>query len=324
MSIDILSLHVPEATLIHKNTEPAAYRVDAEKLKQDLQKARENGEIKDLYEASGKSQAEIDKIHSLGADGVRHICNYSMSVFFSREMPQIANADGSYTIGGVSFAEDELMRVREVMKTAVEGIGLGPGKNINVDYRNYAQMALAENAVNHYAGQTLNKEQQGVVAKAMKEYNAGLMELQDNLLSNGKFTGNNYGELSDYYGLSHVLSEEDAKQLNKMKAELSRLTGRKYQESEAGDVTGMTQIATNKTLTKQITDLFGSVDISDKEALGRAMRTYQDLMRPVYRASLMASPSRADEISAADTKSFMALTEKIMAGLSYKSVDYMI
>lgn len=324
MGMDILGLQARAATLINNNTVPESYRVNAEKLKTDLQKAKEEGNIKDLFQVSEKGQEEIDRVHAMGTEGMRILCNYSRDVFFTRDMPKVANADGSYTISGVSFSEDELVRARDAMKTAADIIGLGAGKNINIDYRNYAEMALAENAVKQYAGKALNKEQQEVVTKAMQEYNAGLVDLQDNLLAENNFVKNDYGRVSDYYGLSRVMSEEDAQLTNKLKAELSRLTGKPYKESKAGDLTGLTQIATNQDLTKKITELFQNVDLSDKKSVDFAVKQYQELMKPVYQASQMMSPSKAGEMAAREAGNFFAAAEKVMAYASYKSVDFLI
>ena len=285
----------------------------------DLQKAKENGNVQDLLQLSGRTAEDIDAVKSASPDGVKRISNYSLSSFFTRDMPQISNADGSYTISGVNFTKEELVQLRDVMKTATDSISAGVGKNINLEYRNYAEMALAENAVNQYAKQTLNEEQQNVVAKAMQEYNAGLEELQNDFLAKGTYVQNNYGEVSKYYGLSRDMTEEDAAALNRMKENLNKLTGGNYSPSKAGDATGIVQVATNKELIHNISNTFKEVDLSDKEAVSDALRKYQELMRPAYKAIGTSSTSLRKE-----AESFQTMLDKIMAHTAYKSIDFMI
>lgn len=323
MAIDIMSLQTPAATLVHSDSAPASYRISADKVKADLQKAKENGEIKDLLQLSGKTPEDIKGIQTASGE-VRRLCNYSVDSFFTRDMPQVANGDGTYTIGGVNFTEEELVKARSVMKAATDGIGAGVGKNINLDYRNYAEMALAENAVNQYAKENLNEEQQKVVAKAMKEYNAGLLELQDGLLAKSSYIKAEGDKRSDYYGLTRILSEEDAAVFNKLKEELSKVTGKKYQPVKAGDVGGSMQVATNKDLIKNISDLFKNVDLSDKQAVNNAMKKYQELVRPANEANGVYSLAESNRISGEDTKKFQKMLDKIAMAASYKAVDYKI
>lgn len=326
MAIDIMSLQTPAATLIHRDSAPASYRINADKIKADLQKAKENGEVKDLLSLSGKTPEDMEGLKTDTGE-VRRYSNYSVDSFFTKDMPQIANADGTYTINGVDFTEDELVKARSVMKAATDGIGAGAGKNINLDYRNYAEMALAENAVNQYAKENLSEEQQKVVAKAMKEYNAGLLELQDSLLAKGKYITTEGDKRSDYYGLTRILSEEDAEVFNNLKAEISKVTGKKYQPVKAGGVVTV-QIATNKDLINSISDIFKNVDLSDKEAVNGAMKKYQELVRPANAANGVYSTAESDRISAGDTAKFRELLNKVAtaknAMANYKGVDYMI
>lgn len=319
MAIDIMSLQIPQAKLFNDNPAPVSYRIDAEKVKADLQKAKGNGEIKDLLQLSGRTEDEINKVKAESPDGVKRICNYSLDTFFRKDMPQIADADGNYTIGGVKFTEDELIMVRDIMKTATDGISAGAGKNINLDYKNYAEMALAENVVNRFAKNNFSSEKQDVISKAMKEYNAGLLDLQDELLSSREFVHNGYDKISDYYGLSRVMTEGDADILNKMKEELSQYSGGKSVFSKAGDIMGFEQIATNKDLINNITDIFRNVDLSDKTAVGNAMNKYQELVRPAYKAI-----SKPQAEAKKETQGFMSMLNKFMSNASYKSVDFVV
>lgn len=208
---------------------------------------------------------------------------------------------------------------RDIMKIATDNISAGVGKNINLDYRNYAEMALAENAVSQFAKNNFDEEKQNVISKAMKEYNAGLIDLQDEFMSKREYVHNDYGKVSDYYGLSRVMTESDAAAINKMKEDIGKLTGGKSHLSKAGDIMGFEQVATNKDLINNISDTFRNVDLSDKEAVKNAMNKYQNLVRPAYQA---IDKSQAE--ARKETEGFMSMLNKIMANKSYKSVDFMI
>lgn len=320
MAINILSLNMPEATLIRPTNAPVAYRIDQNKIKADLQRAKENGEVKDLLQLSGVAQ---EKISSIEKTDSKQKTDYAVDAFFRKDMPKIQNEDGTYSVGGVAFTEDELEKARTVMKAAVNEISAGPGKGTTLDYRDYASMAIAETSVNKFAQENFNEAQQKVIAKAMQEYNEGLEELQENTLSNMTLVKNDYGTLSNYYGLSQVLDQNMADALNKMKDEISRITGRQYTKSVAGVATGVVQTATNTELIYNIKSAFSNLDLNDKASVDGAMKKYQELVKPAYLANAV-EPGSINRLLQKDTGAFEQMIEKIKLSQAYKHIDFSV
>lgn len=142
-------------------------------------------------------------------------------------MPKMTNADGSYSIGNVMFTEEELVKARNVMQTAAKQINGDAGIKSNLDYKDYAMMALAEKAVGDYAKEHFNEAQQQVIADAVKSYNEGLGNLQRDVIRNGSYGENSSAKSGTYYGLSPVLSQTQADAMNRLKEEISRVSGNK-------------------------------------------------------------------------------------------------
>ena len=318
MAINILGLNATEATLVKNSSPIRSYRLgNQDEIKNRLNQAKENGEVKDLLQLSGVSSLKINNPtnesnpRKTGAD-------YSVDAFFRKDMPKMQNGDGSYSISGVTFTEDELQKARNYMKAAVAEL---PGGG-TLEYADYAKMAIAENSVNSFAKYNFSKEQQDVIAIAMKEYNAGLEELQEQILSKDNVVSNNYGELSDYYGKSIKMDQAMVENINKLKKELSRITGRTYKKSEVGDAPGIISSATNSELISNIKDTFSNVDFNDKDAVNDAMKNYRELVRPAFDASdrLM----RNDNSLYDDTNAFTKLIEKMKMSLSATHVDFSV
>lgn len=314
MAINILGLNATEATLVKNSSPIRSYRLgNQDEIKNRLNQAKENGEVKDLLQLSGVSSLKINEsnLRKTGAD-------YSVDAFFRKDMPKMQNGDGTYSISGVTFTEDELQKARNYMKAAVAEL---PGGG-TLEYADYAKMAIAENSVNSFAKDNFSKEQQDVIAVAMKEYNAGLEELQEQILSKDNVVSNNYGELSKYYGKSIKMDQAMVENINKLKEELSRITGRAYKKSEVGDAPGIISSATNSELISNIKDTFSNVDFNDKDAVSNAMKKYRELVRPAYDASdrLM----RNDNSLYDDTNAFTKLIEKMKMSLSATHVDFSV
>lgn len=314
MAINILGLNATEATLVKNSSPIRSYRLgNQDEIKNRLNQAKENGEVKDLLQLSGVSSLKINEsnLRKTGAD-------YSVDAFFRKDMPKMQNGDGTYSISGVTFTEDELQKARNYMKAAVAEL---PGGG-TLEYADYAKMAIAENSVNSFAKDNFSKEQQDVIAVAMKEYNAGLEELQEQILSKDNVVSNNYGELSKYYGKSIKMDQAMVENINKLKEELSRITGRAYKKSEVGDAPGIISSATNSELISNIKDTFSNVDFNDKDAVNNAMKKYRELVRPAYDASdrLM----RNDNSLYDDTNAFTKLIEKMKMRLSATHVDFSV
>ena len=322
MAINILGLNAKEAILVRNQpSNTMRLKVNADEMKEKFQKAKENGEIKDLLELSGTSKDSVLSIKA-SADGPRQMkTHYSVDSFFRKDMPRIQNSDGTYSIDNVTFTKEELENARNVMKAAVSEFG--PGKCTMLDYRDHAAFAIAENSVNAYAKEIFSEEQQRVMNKAMQEYKAGLLEIQNSYINNGKTVSNDYGEISKYYGLSPVFDEAMVDALNKMKEELSRITSRPFKPSVVGEASGIVSVATNQELISNITDVFKGVDLADEDAVKNAISKYNELVKPAYLANgaQAGSVNHINNWLNNDANKFLNLIANIRRSQLYKPMD---
>lgn len=314
MGIDIASLGLSRATIGRSVPQKQTYKITSEQAKAALTKATEDGDVRDLLDASGGRTVDMDAMVKAAGGRVQRLCNYSTSVFFQKEMPEQLDEDGGYTVSGVRFSEAELQQARGVLLAAADSITAGPGRNTNLDYRNYAQMAVAENAVGVYADGHLSEEQSAVVKNAMRDYNEGLMEMQDRLLGQRQPTDG-----TEYYGSKRVMTQVDADLLNSLKAEISRLTGRQYKVSKAGDPGGYDQIATNRSLMTQISTLFSGANLSDAGVMQSTLQSYASLVRPAYSAQGIRNADLGRVIGN-DTASLQSMFHAILAH-SHRNID---
>lgn len=201
------------------------------------------------------------------------------SPFLSNTIPVI-NSDGTYTVDGVSFTKREFVQCRSIMQLAIAGIET----NGTVDYINYAQMSIANHAMQSFASQNLNKEQATVLARAMKNYTEGLLKAEGELLSANGYVTSNAEEISVYYGKQKFYSDDEVKAINDLIDEMNRVSG--GNKAHVGsDFTTTVTSATNQSVIKSIFDLFSSTDFSHSVAVEQAMEKYKSIMTPVYLAS---------------------------------------
>lgn len=316
MAINISNLNgieiIPEMLIRPEMAE--MFKHDANEISDRFAQAKENGQIVDLLEISGISQEEINAMASENGPK-RTGASYSVDSFFRKDLPQLKNGDGSYTIAGVKFSEEELVRARNVMKESVTDLQY----KVTLDYSDYAKMSIAEAAVNSFAKENFTEEQQNVIARAMKEYNAGLEERQEKSLSKNNVLDNNYGELSKYYGKSQVIDQSLADELNRLKSEISRLTGFEFKKTVPGESPGIITSATNKELINTIKDTFSKVDFNDKNAINSAMIKYREIMYPAYKAG--GYIEQDDSALYKDTDSFMKMINTLKLSMSSEHVD---
>lgn len=322
MAINLFSLDKPEATLVRPQIQPASYRLNTNIIKENWEQIK--SESKNLGQISTEG---VSYESSVSLEGLKHVgeldrnyCNYSSDVFFRNNMPQVST-DGKVMIGGVSFSKEELEQCRVVMQAAADSIGCGIGKNTNIDYKNYAQMGIAESSVKAYASEHLSEEQATVVSKAMQEYNEALINLEKEAFNSGDYVKTEYEGLSDYYGMARVLSDGEIDAINKLKEEMSRITGRYYAPSVKG-MTACVQSATNEDLKGKITDLFINLDVTDEQSVNAAVEKYKELMRPAYIAyGMNDSHGSLSKILNQDAANFKMQISNLMLAVNYHATD---
>ena len=322
MAINLYALTVPAAVLGKPDNKPAAYRVNKDKLKENWETIKNDS--KDLIQVSQKTTGSentlsVEGIKSTGEVN-RNYCNYSADVFFQRNMPQVTT-NGGFLIGGVEFSKEELEHCRMVMKTAVDGIDCGIGKNTNIDYRNYAQMGIAVSSVKAYANENLTKEQAAVVNKAMQEYNEALINMEKEMLSDRRYIDADQGAMSEYYGKVEILDDAAIDSINRMKEEIGKITGKQFAPTQSG-ITARLMSATNQKLISEITDLFSNMDSKDEKSVQAAMAKYKELVKPAYIAS--GGYDSLTRTLNTDTADFRKQISNILLAANYHSTDYRI
>lgn len=326
MAINLRTLNATEmVTLARPEIQPVSYRLDTDKIKENWDEIKKNSmDLVQISKEAGTYEGtlKVEDIKNLG-EVKQTACNYSVAAFFRKDMPKITT-DGGYLVGGAHFSKEELEQCRMVMKAAVDGIGCGIGKGTNIDYRNYAQMGIAESSVKAYADEHLTEEQAAVVNRAMQEYNEALIDLEKQTFEQGDYRESEFENFSEYYGKVRILSDEEINSINKLKEEMSRLTGRYYAPSQSG-IAAVVQSATNQELIGEIKDLFSSLDCSDEASINAAAEKYKEMMRPVYiacgRDDQYGSLTRALNVDVGDFKKQIA---NIMMAVNYHATDYMM
>jgi len=325
MAIDLYSLNASEAVLTRPEAKPVSYRLNTDKLKENWENIKNDS--KDLMQVSQniigcESALSVEGLKSAG-ELKRNYCNYSSNVFFQKDMPRITT-NGGYLIGGAEFSKEELEQCRMVMKTAVDGIGCGIGKNTNIDYRNYAQMGIAVSSIKAYANENLTEKQAAVVNKAMQEYNEALIDLEKEMLSERRYVDSDQGAMAQYYGKVEVLDDAAIDSINKMKEEIGKTTGHQFAPTQRG-ITVRLQSATNKKLIGEITDLFSNMDGKDEKSVQAVMAKYKELVKPAYIASGMSDGyGSLTRILNTDIADFRKQISDILLAANYHTTDYRI
>ena len=326
MAINLLTLNCTEVTtLVRPQVQPVSYRLDTKKIKENWEQIKSDSKnLVQISKEAGnyKGSVPVEEIQSKG-ELSRTPCNYSSDAFFRKDMPKVTT-DGGYLIGGVMFSKEELEQCRVVMKAAADSIGCGIGKNTNIDYRNYAQMGIAESSVKAYASEHLSEEQAAVVNKAMQEYNEALIDLEKETLRDAGYVKTGYEGLSEYYGMAHELSDGEIEAINKRKEEMSRITGRYYAPSVKG-MTAVVQSATNKELIDNVTDLFTNLDVTDEQSVNAAVENYKKLMRPAYIAyGMNDSDGSLTRVLNKDAENFRKQISTLLPAIKYHTTDYSV
>lgn len=326
MAINLYTLHAKElVSLTRTSTQSASYRLNTDKITENWEQIKSDS--RNMIQISQESAAyygniSVDEMKNAGE--VRRMeCNYSLDAFFRKDMPQVTT-DGGYMVGGVYFSKEELEQCRMVLKTASDNMGCGIGKNTNLDYRNYAQMGIAVGMVKRFANGNLTEKQAGVVNKAMQEYNEALIDMERELMSDGSYVDSKYSGISDYYGKAKILSDGEIEAINNLKKELSKITGRYYEPSKSGMISGV-QSATNQELIHSIVDLFSDLDYTDKKSVDLAMEKYKEWMKPAYTAyGMRDSHGSLSRVLNEDVAGFRRQIANVLRASEYHMTDYSI
>ncbi len=211
--------------------------------------------------------------------------NHPVSSLYRTEIPINKNAEGAYKIGGVSFAEEEFDAARKL----VTGVG-SQLKAGYLSYRDYAKMEVAQKVVENSAAAGFSEDQAKVIGKAMRDYNNGLVERQNEMLSGRTTRVNNDPESGRYFGVEVLVPGS---------------------VTESGTPRyASTDIATDRELIKTLRDSIRAVDITGKNAASELKTLYQDIMKPVYAAQYpFQRESAINDAMDKDIKELIALMD---------------
>ncbi len=228
-------------------------------------------------------------ISALGAEELEKVRdswnNHPVSSLYRTEIPINKNAEGAYKIGGVSFAEEEF----DVARKLVTGVG-SQLKAGYLSYRDYAKMEVAQKVVENSAAAGFSEDQAKVIGKAMRDYNNGLVERQNEMLSGRTTRVNNDPESGRYFGVEVLVPGS---------------------VTESGIPRyASTDIATDRELIKTLRDSIRAVDITGKDAASGLKALYHDIMKPAYAAQYpFQRESDINDALDKDVKELMALID---------------
>ena len=223
------------------------------------------------------------EISALGAEELEKVRqswdNHPVSALHRTDLPISANADGVYRIGKVDFSEKEFESARELVTGMTSQLKQG-----TLSYSDHTKMALAESLVDKCATASFSENQRQVIVKAMKDYNARLIDRNNDLISKPNYVKNDDESAGQYWGLKQTIPEP-------AKDEMEKLFGRRPASASA-----VTSVATNQELIERLQQKVKETDLTERAGLDEFRTFYQSVMKPAYDAQYpdeMRSDSRA-------------------------------
>lgn len=255
------------------------YRIDVSKIQEKIQTELSKNK---LQENSNIQKIDISNFNSISkpqANEIERDNPNPYSAFFS-SATTISKDSQDYMINGVKFSEEEYSKAKSVLSAAAESLGIGIGKNTDIDYRNYAEMALAGKAIDTWCHDNLTDEQSEIVSDAFKMHTSVLKSRQGILVNSGRFTGE-LETTESYYGVKSIVSQEVMDTItSKFSKNYPKLTGLK--KITSSDRTAMTHIATNQNLIKELEKAFSAVDLNSVDPLQELKSIYSKMMQPSF------------------------------------------
>lgn len=134
------------------------------------------------------------------------------------------------------------------------------------------------------AAASFSEDQRQIIVKAMKDYNARLIDRNNDLISKLDYVKNDDESAGQYWGLKQTIPEP-------AKDEMEKLFGRRPASASA-----VTSVATNQELIERLQQKVKETDLTEKAGLDEFRTFYQSVMKPAYDAQYpdeMQSDSRA-------------------------------
>lgn len=285
----------------------------------------ENGNIEGVRNNSGSISSNTEK----------KVFKTNSEIFYNNYFN--TSGDRSFEIDGVAFSAGEIDAVRSVVQNAVSPL---LGGKLYYDYKDYAQMGIAESSVAKYAVENLTEEQAEVVNKSLSGYISGLLDNVEDWINSECYIDDtegvgDTGEMNTYYGVRQLAPQWIRDDLDVVLAKFNAAAA-KYKvcgsESKAasgnhsveGRSGGLIYCASNKELAGSIRSLFAGTDIMDAGQLADAFKEYKDMMTEAYRA--VGFGRTTNDMLKDDTNSFtkqISNMKAVFSGINRNGVDGM-
>jgi len=280
---------------------------------------------------NSKSAGENSNV--VNSNTEKKVVTRNSEVFYNNYLLN-TSSDKSYVIDGAVFTSQEVEAVRSVLQNAVSPLSEG---KIYYDYKDYAQMGIAENTVAKYAAENLTEEQADVVNKSLSGYISSLLDKEKEWINSECYIDDtkgvgDTGEMNTYYGVRHSIPQwiQDEMDESLAKALAKFNTYRKGSDSKevsnnnsAENKSGaLIYCASNKELAGSVRSLFAGTDITDAGQLADAFKEYKDMMTAAYRAVGFGRTS--NDMLNDDTNSFtkqISNMKALISGIKGNGVD---
>ena len=285
---------------------------------------------------NARTESVQDNLNTSNAE--KKVVKRNSEIFYNNYLLK-TSSDKSYEIDGVAFSAEEIDAVRSVAQNAVSPL---LGGKLYYDYKDYAQMGIAENSVAKYAAENLTKEQAEVVNKSLSGYISGLLDKQEDWINSECYIDDtegvgDTGEMNTYYGVRQstpqwIRDDLDAV-LTKFSTDVAKykVYGQGYSSKAAsgnnsadGRNGGLIYCASNKDLAGSIRSLFAGTDLTDASKLTDAFKEYKDMMTAAYRA--VGFGRTTNDMLKDDTNSFtkqISNMKAIFSGVNSNGIDSM-
>ncbi|HBI61203.1 MAG TPA: hypothetical protein DDY31_08340, partial [Lachnospiraceae bacterium] len=286
----------------------------------------ENGRTGRVQDNSNTSNAE------------KKIVKRDSEIFYNNYLLKTSSVK-SYEIDGVSFSSEEIDAVRSVVQNAVSPL---LGGKFYYDYKDYAQMGIAENSVVKYAAENLTEEQAQVVNQSLSGYISGLLDKEEEWINSECYIDDtegvgDTGEMNTYYGVRLLTAQWIRDGLDAVLANFNAAAA-KYKvykqgsgsKAASGDNSadgrngGLVYCASNKGLARNIRSLFAGTDLTDDSQLADAFKEYKGMMTVAYRA--VGFGRTTNDMLKDDTNSFtkqISNMKAVLSGINRNGIDNM-
>ena len=279
---------------------------------------------------NGRTGSVQGNSNTSNSNAEKKVVKRNSEIFYNSYLLK-TSSDRSYEIDGVAFSAEEIDAVRSVVQNAVSPLS---GGKLYYDYKDYAQMGIAENSVAKYAAENLTEEQAEVVNKSLSGYISGLLDKQEDWINSECYIDDtkgvgDTGEMNTYYGIRmnpSIMSQRLREQLEEDIAKVNaKLTGvYSYRQHTNSNTEGFIYCASNKDLAGSIRSLFAGTDIMNASQLADAFKEYKNMMTAAYRA--VGFGRTTNDMLKDDTNSFtkqISNMKAVFSGINSNGIDRM-